>query len=54
MPQLGMSLGNQCESVGGGGELSEGQEEIQSPNYPAAYPSNLNEVIRSLINLTTP
>ena len=44
----------QCESVGGGGELSEGQEEIQSPNYPAAYPNNLDEVIRSFINLTTP
>ena len=35
-------------------ELSEGQEEIKSPNYPAAYPNNLDEVIRSLINLTTP
>ena len=44
----------QCESVGGGGELSEGQEEFKSPNYPAAYPNNLDEVIRSLINLTTP
>ena len=44
----------QCESVGGGGELSEGQEEFKSPNYPAAYPNNLDEVISSLINLTTP
>ena len=40
----------QCEPSGGGGGSSGGRGEIQSPNYPAAYSNNLDEVVSSVIN----